>query len=106
MRAAHPNIYAAVELFRAEENNAQLEWYSAENNDKPPYIRRSWVINEEELRTFKQMLHANEITPEVYLKRVSCKLAMDKIEKTVQGKAMVSSSEEDEYSDSDDETAE
>ena len=65
-------------------------------------MRRSWVINEEELATFKLMLRENEITPEVYLRRVSSRLHLDKLQKAGAVAANVSSSEDECNLDSDD----
>ncbi len=95
LSTAHPDIFSSIDLFRAEENNAQLAWFSAEKGDKPPYVRRSWVINEEELATFKLMLRENEITPEVYLRRVSSRLHLDKLQKAGAVAATVSSTEDE-----------
>ena len=95
VRSPYPDIFASIELFREEENEAQFIWFGALNGEKAPYRRSKSIIDDETLASFKSMLRSREIRIDTYIKYVSQKFSLEKIHKTVAAETIVSSSDEE-----------
>jgi hypothetical protein len=67
---AHPNIFKAVEVFKKEELNSYSTFKKAISGEKAPYRRKLDIDKQNHLTTHKDLLESNDISLEVYIKKL------------------------------------
>ncbi|CAF1137584.1 unnamed protein product [Brachionus calyciflorus] len=89
----------AINFFKNEELYQTVRNHSANSTNAPPR-KKLYIIKDESIKSFKDLLSSNEITLEIYIKRVLPLFELDKKKKAKE--AIISSDESESEVDCDD----
>jgi hypothetical protein len=78
IKVSHPNIFLAIEALQAEEVTSGAEYHRALGEAKPGPRRKLYVTKHGTFGAYKDLLLAGEITLDVYMKRLTAMMVINK----------------------------